>query len=136
MFKTWEAEEVLKCSLWRARFDSYSGKPLTPKKLNCQVAMPLKCILGLFKLFHARLLGLLLHLFLSSFINVTQFRGEWDKFTCNKIEVAASLSQNSDHLLACCIKLVCPALPASPGQQVNSPVHPPLLHGQPGLLSL
>lgn len=76
VFKTWEAEEVLKCSLWRARFDSYSGKPLTPKKLNCQVAMPLKCILGLFKLFHARLLGLLLCLFLNSFINVTKLNLE------------------------------------------------------------
>lgn len=39
-------------------------------------------------------------------------------FTYSKIEVAASLSQNSGHLPACCIKLVCPALPAFLGNRL------------------
>lgn len=48
----------------------------------------------------------------------THLRGEWAKFTSSKIEVAASLSQNSGHLPACCIKLVCPALPAFLGNRL------------------
>lgn len=48
----------------------------------------------------------------------THFRREWDKLTYSKIEVAASLSQNSGHLPACCIKLVCPTLPAFLGNRL------------------
>ena len=57
----------------------------------------------------------------------THFRREWDEFTCNKKEVAASLGQNNGHLPVQCIHHY-PALPASLA-------NPLLLHGQPGLLS-
>lgn len=70
MFRSWEAEGVLKCSLWRVRFGSYCGKPLAQKIFNWQGLAQLKCVLTSFKLFHARVSCFLLHLFLGSFISV------------------------------------------------------------------
>lgn len=70
VFRGWEAEGVLKCSLWRARFGSYCRKPLPPKIFNWQGLMQLKCILTSFKFFHARVPCFLLHLFLGSFVSV------------------------------------------------------------------
>lgn len=70
MFRSWEAEGLLKCSLWKVRFGSYCGKPLAQEIFNWQGLMQMKCILPSFKLIHARVPCFLLHLFLGSFISV------------------------------------------------------------------